>query len=311
MFGFAWGEIMVKLTSLILILCVAFTPLFASASINANEIVTTDPLTTTTKRIVVFVPGFFNSFAPEYFSNDIVQSMHAKGFVVVIAQKLNPVGTIEDNGERVVKLFTNLRLMAPNAEVSVIGHSAGGLYALYAINKGARYIKTLVTVSTPFNGVEFVEAWRDNSWTFRTLMDFARLDGLRQLTTPYVQKFIQSVRVPSTLKIIAYGGYQPVNWDITDAANMTAVLSVTDAFIKGPSDGVVSFASATWTTNIPTTEKGLNKVVSDRSFVLDLEHWEQVLDYRNFYLFGVRNPGLIRDRQIKFYSGIGSMLQLL
>lgn len=305
---------MVKLTSLILILSVVFSPLFGHAQLlesNNDKILTTEQLSTNTKRIVVFVPGFFNTFAPEYFSGDIVSAMQSKGYTVVIAQKLNPVGTIEDNGERVLQLFANLKQLAPQAEVNVIGHSAGGLYALYAINKGARYIKTLVTVSTPFNGVEFVEKWRENSWPFRKLMDLAHLDGLRQLTTPYVQKFIQSVRVPSTLKIIAYGGYQPVNWDITNAANMTAVLSVTDAFITGPSDGIVSFASATWTTNIPTTEKTLNKVRSDKSFVLTLEHWEQCLDYRHFYLLGVRNPHVIRDRQIKFYSGIASMLLLL
>ncbi|AZZ36228.1 hypothetical protein CIK05_05280 [Bdellovibrio sp. qaytius] len=304
---------MVKLTSLIMILTVVFSPLFGHAQITDayDKLLATEQLTANTKHIVVFVPGFFNSFAPEYFSNDIVTSMQSKGFVVVIAQKLNPVGTIEDNGERVLNLFINIKQLAPNAEVNVIGHSAGGLYALYAINKGARYIKTLVTVSTPFNGVEFVENWRDNSWAFRTLMDWVHLDGLRQLTTPYVQSFIQSVRVPSSLKIIAYGGYQPVGWDFTNAANMTAVLSVTDHFITGPSDGIVSFASSTWTTNIPTTEKTINKVLSDKQFVLELEHWEQVLDYRNFYMLGVRNPGLIRDRQIKFYTGIASMLQLL
>lgn len=302
---------MVKLTSLILILSVVFTPLFVQAQALDEKILATEQLSSGTKRIVVFVPGFFNSFAPEYFSSDIVSAMQSKGYAVVIAQKLNPVGTIEDNGERVLKLFANLKQLAPNAEVNVIGHSAGGLYALYAINKGARYIKTLVTVSTPFNGVEFVENWRDNSWAFRALMDVAHLDGLRQLTSPYVQRFIQSVRVPSTLKILAYGGYQPVKWDVTNAANMTAVLSVTDAFIKGPSDGIVSFASATWTTNIPTTEKTLNKVRTDKSFVLDLEHWEQCLDYRHFYMLGVRNPHVIRDRQVKFYSGIASMLLLL
>lgn len=302
---------MVKLTSLILILSVVFTPLFVQAQALDEKILATEQLSSGTKRIVVFVPGFFNSFAPEYFSSDIVSAMQSKGYTVVIAQKLNPVGTIEDNGERVLKLFVNLKQLAPNAEVHVIGHSAGGLYALYAINKGARYIKTLVTVSTPFNGVEFVENWRDNSWAFRTLMDLAHLDGLRQLTSPYVQRFIQSVRVPSTLNILAYGGYQPVKWDVTNAANMTAVLSVTDAFITGPSDGIVSFASATWMTNIPTTEKTLNKVRSDKSFVLDLEHWEQCLDYRHFYMLGVRNPHVIRDRQVKFYSGIASMLLLL
>ena len=310
---------MVKLTSLILVLTVVFTPLFVTAQSAkwsivediADKLVATEPLTANTKRVVVFVPGFFNSFAPEYFSSDIVAAFESKGYTVVIASKLNPIGTIEENGERLLRTFISLKSLAPNAQVNVIGHSAGGLYALYAINKGARYIKTLVTVSTPFNGVEFVENWRDNSWAFRTLMDWAHLDGLRQLTTPYVQKFIQSVRVPSSLKILAYGGYQPVKLDITNAANMTAILSVTDHFITGPSDGIVSFASSTWTTNIPTTEKTLNKVRSDKSFVLDLEHWEQVLDYRNFYMLGVRNPGVIRDRQIKFYSGIANMLQLL
>lgn len=306
---------MVKLTSLILVLTVAFTPLFAIADLpkqpmiedKADKLVATEPLSPNTKRVVVFVPGFFNSFAPEYFSTDIVRTFEKKGYVVVIAQKLNPVGTIEDNGERLLKTFVSLKREAPNAEVNVIGHSAGGLYALYAINKGARHVKTLVTVSTPFNGVEFVENWRENSWAFRSLMDLMRLDGLRQLTTPYVQKFIQSVRVPSSLKILAYGGYQPVKLDITNAANITAALTVTDHFITGPSDGIVSFASSTWTTNIPTLEKTMNRVRSNKTFVLDLDHWEQVLDYRNFYLFGVRNPGLIRDRQIKFYSGVANI----
>lgn len=317
---------MVKLTSLILTLCVVFSPLFANAGeskleaatfemptaeANVNKVLTTDTLSASTKRIVVFVPGFFNSFAPEYFSSDIVSAMQAKGFTVVIAQKLNPVGTIEENGERVLYLFQNLRKLAPNAQLNVVGHSAGGLYALYAINKGARDVKALVTVSTPFNGVEFVENWRENSWLFKTLMDWAHLDGLRQLTTPFTQQFIKSVRVPSALKIIAYGGYQPVNWDITNAANMSAVLSVTDKFITGPSDGVVSYESAVHTTEIPTTEKTLNKVRADRSVVLGLEHWEQVLDYRHFYLLGVRNPKLIRDRQVQFYSNIGNMLLLL
>lgn len=300
---------MVKLTSLILSLYIVLTPLFSSA--DSNIVLATEQLSAKTKNIVVFVPGFFNSFAPEYFSDDIVSAMKNKGFAVVIAQKLNPVGTIEENGERVLYLLQSVRQLAPNSEVSVIGHSAGGLYALYAINKGARDVKALITVSTPFNGVEFVENWRENSWIFKTVMDWAHIDGLRQLTTPFVQQFIKSVRVPSSLKIIAYGGYQPIHWDITNAANMTAVLSITAKSMKGPSDGIVTYESALHTTSIPTTEKTLNKVRSDRSVVLDLEHWEQVLDYRNFYLLGVRNPRIIRDRQIQFYSNIGEMLLLL
>lgn len=290
---------MVKLSNLVFTLFLVLTALQG----NAQQI--------PTKRVVVFVPGFFNSFAPEYFSHDIVATMQAKGFTVYIAQKLNPIGTIEDNGERVYQLLQAVRKAAPNAQINVVGHSAGGLYALYAINKGAYFVQNLVTVSTPFNGVEFVEKWRDNSWAFRELMNFSYLDGLEQLTTPYVQNFLKSVRVHPRLRVMAYGGYQPTRFDVTNAANMSAVLSVTDKYIKGPSDGVVSFASAVYTTTLATTQKTVLKVHSDKSIYIPLEHWEQVLDYRNFVILGVRNVHIIRDRQIQFYTGIASILNLL
>lgn len=317
---------MVKLTALILSLCVVFSPLLtqaegpevknktievSSAATSANKLFTTSPLSLKTKRIAVFVPGFFNSFAPQYFSSDIVDAFQNKGFTVVIAQNLNPIGTIEENGEHVLDVLQSIRNLAPNAKVDVISHSAGGLYSLYAINKGARYINSLVTVATPFNGVEFVENWRENIWLFKTIMEWACIEGLRELTTPFVQKFIKSIRVPSSLKIIAYGGYQPVNWDITNAANISALLTVPASFTTGPSDGVVSFESSVYTTTIPTIEKTLNKVRSDKTMVLDLDHLEQVSDYRNFYILGVRNPELIRDRQVSFYTTVAKKLLLL
>jgi pimeloyl-ACP methyl ester carboxylesterase len=178
---------MVKLTKILTLIMLSCLPAIGLAA-------TAQPASV--QKIVVFVPGFFNSFAPEYFSYDIVKTMQTK---------LNPIGTIQDNGERVYQLFQNIRAQNPKAEINVIGHSAGGLYALYAINKGAHYIKNLITVSTPFNGVEFVENWRENSWAFSELMRWSYLDGLRQLTTPFVQNFLKTVRVPPSLRIMAYG----------------------------------------------------------------------------------------------------------
>ena len=52
------------------------------------------------QEIVVLVPGFFNSFAPEYFSSEIVNTFQKRGLKVYIASDLNPVGTVEDNGTR-------------------------------------------------------------------------------------------------------------------------------------------------------------------------------------------------------------------
>lgn len=292
---------MVKLTKLLSVLAMLLISLTSQA---ANQAATKE-------RIVVFVPGFFNSFAPEYFSVDITRTMQAKGFYVVIAEKLNPIGTIEDNGKRVLNLFKTIHAQHPKAEINVIGHSAGGLYSLYAINQGADYIKTLITVSTPFNGIEFVENWIQNSHLFKELMNFSHLDGLRQLTSPFVQKFLSTIRVHSQLKMFAFGGYQPTSYDVWDAANMSAILSVTDSFIKGPSDGIVSFQSALTDTWITTTQKTVFKIKTYKNYFIPLEHWEQVLDYRHFILLGSRNIGLIRKRQIQFYSGIADFINEL
>ena len=286
---------MVKLTRIYLILALVFVPFFTQAA----------------QRVVIFVPGFFNSFAPEYFSDAIIETMQAKGFKVIVSQHLNPVGTIEDNGERVLQIFTDAHAQNPDADIDVVGHSAGGLYALYAINKGARYIKNLITVSTPFNGLEFIESWNRNVPGFTRVTELIYLQGLQQLTTPFVQNFLASLRVPSTLKIISYGGYQPVSFNIFDAANMSAVLSFTAAFIPTASDGIVSFKSATATTLINTTEKTVLVVRPNLNSYIPLEHWEQVLDYRNFILLGTPNIGIIRDRQIKFYSKIADQLNAM
>lgn len=260
------------------------------------------------ERVIILVAGFFNSFAPEYFSDNIIETLTNKGFKVVVAEKLNPVGTIEDNGERVLKIFNSVKEHYPHAEISALGHSAGGLYSLYAINKGAYYIKNLVTISTPFDGVEFIARLREDSYIIKKLTDLCFLDGLRQLTKPFVRNFLAGIKVPDTLKVYAFGGYQPVNLDIFDAANMSAVLSLTDSYITGKSDGIVGFNSATASALIPTLQKTNIKINPNTNAFIGLEHWEQVLDYRNFILLGTLNIELIKNRQNRFYSSISDLM---
>ena len=78
------------------------------------------------KEVVVLVPGFFNSFAPEYFSQDIVKSFRDKGFQVYIADRLNPIGRIDENGTRLENLLGQIE-KAENGHVAfnIVGHSAG------------------------------------------------------------------------------------------------------------------------------------------------------------------------------------------
>lgn len=262
------------------------------------------------KDIVVLVPGFFNSFTPEYFSQDIVNSFRAKGFTVYIADNLNPIGTIEDNGVRLEKYMAAVE-RNENAHVAfnILGHSAGGLYSLFVANRQKFEIKNIFTVATPFKGVEFVQNWLDNSLLFKAVTDLAHLDGVKQLTPNGVKQFLGSIRVAPQTRIVAFGGYQEKGLDIWNAKNMSVPLRVTSHFIsEAHSDGIVGYESALGLGAIRTTQNLAAQQFRNPQFFLALEHWEQVLDYRSFILLGIRNTGYIHNEQIRFYSGLADYL---
>ena len=85
-------------------------------------------------------------------------------------------------------------------------------------------------------------------------------------------------------------------------------MRVTDHYTAGISDGIVSFASAMAIGGIKTTAEAPAQQFRDTKFVLNLEHWEQVLDARSFVLLGIRNISYIRNEQIRFYSGLADLM---
>jgi hypothetical protein len=265
------------------------------------------------KEVVVLVPGFFNSFTPEYFSNDIVNSFKNKGFTVYIATGLNPIGTIEDNGVRLESYMQAVE-KAENRRVSfnLVAHSAGGFYSLFVANRQKFVIKNLFTVATPFKGVEFVQKWLDDSLLFRAVTDLAHLESVRQLTPAGAQQFLASVRVAPNTRIAAFGGYQEKGLDIFNARNMSVPLRVTSHFISEQySDGIVGYGSALGLGAIKTTQNLSAQEFRHDKYFLALEHWEQVLDYRSFILLGIRNTDYIKNEQIRFYSGLADYLVTL
>ncbi len=253
------------------------------------------------QKTVVMIPGFFNATESNYFSDRIVRLLKSQNLNVVVPTGMNPMGTIEENGEHVLQILNEVHSQYPDTEINVIAHSAGGLYTLYAINRGAHFVNQLVTLSTPYDGLEFIEAWRKYSLEFRLITDISYLHGLRQLTKPYVRKFLASIKVPKKLKINAYGAHQPRSVYILKAENLPAPFLITAAFITGDTDGIVSFQSATETTLIPTVEKSFIKVKSEKKLFIGLDHWEQVIDYNHFSFLGIQNPQLVQDRQSEFY----------
>ncbi len=260
-------------------------------------------------EIVVLVPGFFNSFTAEYFSNDIVETFQKRGLKVYVASGLNPIGTIEDNGERLSNILHKIEVIEKRkVDFNVVAHSAGGLYALYVANKQKITIKNLITVSTPYKGVEFIQRWLDNFKLFEILTDLAHLDGLVQLTPNGVHQFIDSVRVPNQMKIVAFGGFQGKSLDIWNSRFLSLPFHVTSKFITGESDGIVSFTSATAMGQIKTVSGAKALQAADTNYRISLDHWEQVLDSYSFFILGIRNPSYIAREQVRFYNGIADYL---
>lgn len=261
------------------------------------------------KEVVVLVPGFFNTFAPEYFSQTIVDSFKQKGFEVYVVDCLNPVGYIEENGARLENQLAEIeKIENRHVSFNIVAHSAGGFYSMWVANRQKFDIKNIITVSTPFRGVEFVKVWLDHSLLFRTVMTLAHLQSLKELTPEGAERFVKSVRIHPKTKIFAFGGTQKAGLDITDARNLSVPLRITAHYTTGKSDGVVGFDSAMGIGKLLTTDNKAAQQFLNSEFNINLEHWEQVLDYRSFILLGSRNIGYVRNEQNRFYTGIANFL---
>lgn len=261
------------------------------------------------REVVVLVPGFFNSFAPEYFSKDVVQSFTKKGLQVYLATGLNPIGTIEENGANLESILNQIEnLQGRKISFNLVGHSAGGLYSLWVANQNKFKIKNILTVATPFLGVDFVESWLDNCLAFSVVANLAHLDGLKQLTHDGVDQFLKQVRISPETKVYAFAGFQPEGLDFTDARVISTPLRVTSYYTTGSSDGIVSFKSALGLGQIKSKAETSALQFKDTQFYIALEHWEQVLDANSFIFLGIRNTYYIQQEQIRFYSGLADLL---
>mgnify|MGYP001576514392 CR=1 FL=1 len=253
------------------------------------------------KDVVVLVPGFFNSFAPEYFSQDIIRSFEEKGFKVYSTKNLNPIGTIEENGMRLENFLAKIETLE-NTKVSfnLVAHSAGGFYSLFVADRQNFDIKNIFTVSTPYKGIE-LQRWLNDPTVSCILTDYLHLGALAQLTKSGVTKFLKGIRVSPKVKITAFGGYQNKSLNIWDAQFLSPPLRFTSDFISEISDGIVGYSSSLGLNSLLTTNNMMIQIKKPKYFFA-LEHWEQVLDSSAFLLLGIFNTSYIREEQLRFYS---------
>lgn len=292
--------------------------LFLSAFVSAAEARDLRP-------IAVLVPGFFNSLStgyirvtPDklkleirpYFALNIVQAIEAQGVDAVVVNTLSPVGTLEDNGERLITYLDKLKSIAAyrGRPIHLIGHSAGGLYGFYAIaHRPDIGIKSLTTLSTPFHGVEFINKLADNIPGLANAVRFINLDSLPQLQPENVARFMAGFDLPKNFVVKVFAGEQHVKLLPTDARGLSWPMATISLLIGKRSDGIVSVDSA-YATGILLKTQG-PMPVQKASSTIPLEHWEQALDYRVFALLGILNATYIRDQQNAFYGALARNLK--
>lgn len=245
-----------------------------------------------------------------YFSLSIVETLEKTGSPVAVVNNLDPLGSIETNGALLLKFLQELPTRHPqfqNREWIAIGHSCGGLYALHALTQDPSLpVKTLITVSTPFHGLGFIENLSANVPFFARLATMINLQSLMQLRERDVAQVVARLRPPPSLRIVATGGWQHgcAFRNCHDASSLSWVLSITDALVREISDGIV-----TWSSMIPDG-KTLPFAIEPRpDLAVSLEHWEQVQDYRVFSMIGTKDIDTIQKRQVDFYNTLYRVAQ--
>lgn len=289
---------------------------------------------TPSKGALVLVPGTLNHLIPgsiqvlstgeieayPYFSGNIVQTIESLGYAVYVVKNLSALGSMENNGEEVVaetREWYQSNFPSGNVPLTMLGHSAGGFYALYAASRLSDLpLQQLITISTPFAGADLANIsasvfnMQSAANTIYSQTDgIIDLRGLPELTTPQVQNFLGALNLDPSLSIRSYGCYQtamPLPFISMDARYLWPGFYGTAAAIGGKADGVVGLASVYGDgITLPTTlsSKRLSiQAVKDQT--CNLDHAEQALDYRIFGLFGRTDIGYISSEQTRFYTAV-------
>ena len=259
-----------------------------------------------TAKTLVLVPGYFSSAVPggpgagwnrPYFSQDIVQIYQRAGYRVYVVNNLNPLGTIEQNGELLIQYLKVVQSQLSAGEsLQILAHSAGGLYSLYASDHANFPIARLITVDTPFDGVEFIGNLTSAVPGIGKMANDLNLQSLTQLKPSTVTQFIASITHKPQFPIVAYKGYQSKGFDIFSASNLSPVFYFTEALMSNPSDGIVTNSSA-------LSRAGFNGYSRTQDYI-HLDHWKQTVDADYFVFAAMTDLNYIRQEQNRFYTSI-------
>lgn len=269
---------------------------------------------TSFSKTLLLVPGFFNSAIPGdlnkigtriYWSEDIRSVFRDAGYKVFVVDNLSPVGSIEANGSRLLEYIKNYQgQFDGDGSFDIVAHSAGGLYTLYANNKEPLPINRLVTINTPFDGVEFIETISDYFPQIVTIEKRLNLMSINQLRPANVRRLLSKLKAVPHFPIRAYTGFQPRGRNYYNAAFLSPVFYVTQSFMNQGSDGIVTYNSALG------RSKSLDiEVDGTTEDYIHLDHWKQTAGSDLFKLLGMTNTDYIRKEQKRFYHKVLKYLE--
>ena len=178
----------------------------------------------------------------DYFQG-IPEALRAAGNRVLLAS-LSPTRGIAD---RAGQLKAMLDHESPEEPVHLIAHSMGGLDSRYLISRlgMSRRVLTLTTLGTPHRGTAFAD-WGLARLTrlLSPLFDFANVSyqAFIDLTVAHCAEFNRLTPDAAGVRYFSVAGHFEPHW-LTPEWQLPARIL---AGSEGPSDGIVSVASATW-----------------------------------------------------------------
>lgn len=256
-------------------------------------------------KTLVLVPGFFNSIVPAdishdgisiYWSNEIRGVFAKAGYKVFVVNNLNPVGTIEQNGRRLLRYIKSVQSRFDgDGSFDVIAHSAGGLYTIKANDIERLPINKMLTVNTPFDGVDFIEHITQHFPGVILLEKQLNLLSLNQLRPKNIRKFLAGINESPQFPIRAYYGFQRKGRDLLDASFLSPIFYITEILMSYISDGIVTKRSA-------LGENANIQIDANFDEYIHLDHWKQNIGADFFKFIGMTNVTYVKQEQNRFYK---------
>ena len=253
-------------------------------------------------KYILLIPGFFNfpghasAVGLQYFSPAIVRTVRDHGYTPVVFDNLDPVGSVEENGRRVLANLQTLATEHPTAEFAALTHSAGGLYLAYALTVQPRLpVRAAVTISTPYGGAELVDLLNDVPG-FKEITSTVNLSSLQEFESKKMSQILAAMKIPRHVRWITVAAQQPacLLFFCERAQYQSWLLSSAWHLVGKNGDGVVSVESSL----------GSREMEAWEDLTIPLEHWETVLDANFFVLLGVTNPHWIDEQQRESFTKI-------